>query len=57
MTIAGASQEMIKSYQMIEKDYHTLKTPDKDQSVYKQKKFTQRYNNIINNHYNKNNEI
>tara|TARA_B100000945_G_C20348720_1_gene581130 strand:- start:752 stop:1210 length:459 start_codon:yes stop_codon:yes gene_type:complete len=40
MTIAGASQEMIKSYQMIEKDYHTLKTPDKNQSVYKQKKFT-----------------
>tara|TARA_R100000278_G_scaffold36234_1_gene32608 strand:+ start:791 stop:1108 length:318 start_codon:yes stop_codon:yes gene_type:complete len=26
-------------------------------SVYKQKKFTKRYNNIINNYYNKNNEI
>ena len=24
MTIAGASQEMIKSYQMIEKDYHSF---------------------------------
>tara|TARA_B100001057_G_scaffold480879_1_gene554250 strand:+ start:2622 stop:3077 length:456 start_codon:yes stop_codon:yes gene_type:complete len=40
MTIAGASKEMVKSYSLIEKDYHTLKTPDKDQSVYKQKKFT-----------------
>ena len=26
-------------------------------SVYKQKKFTKRYNNIINNHFNQNNEI
>ena len=40
MTIAGASKEMVKSYHLIEKDYHTLKSPDKDQSVYAQKRFT-----------------